>query len=552
MTTLKPFELPSFYRFLMQYEDRKWLIPITRLTWFTIITFTLYVETHRGVTVYTLQQLQLGWQLVFGWAVLSGVLTLIMIQASDKHEKKFSLNLTVLLCVDGLFLGCLVGVTGLTYSVFLFPAILFTMILIFFGHWKQWAPAFGVLGVSSVVTHSYFSLFNETLTSRDYVWAAAGVIIIGLLSTFMVSNLRRHGMQVVRDRMYQKWLEQLNTIIFELMPAGAVVCDGVGRIRRANPVIEPYVRSLMSRQGSILELRSEWQDKSEVAQLISDEPTVRLSSSAEPDGRLFRVVFKPLTLQDPPQDALFLLLMYDVTEIERRQREEEISRRWSSFQNITAGLVHEIRNPLGAILGVIETVLDSDELSKNDKVKMLSMVRYEGERMNSLVQDFLDSMQTNLVLNVEKHDIKKICEDFYQLASKDPRVKSESVAFTFRNNLKGSTLLEVDKDRLLQVLHNLFQNAAHAVITQGDPQAGVVLEIENDGTQGVIIRFLDYGGGISPEIMHRMMDPFFTTKEKGTGLGLSITYRIIEAHNGKLRHVSQKGRPTRAEVWLPY
>lgn len=543
MPNLKPFELPTFYRFLVAQEDRRQLTFIVRLIWFSVVFISLYVETHLQVSLFTPEQLNGAWRWILAWALVAFVLTLL----------RYAWVPLVLLVFDGLTLGAMVGATGLTYSIVLLPWMLYVISIIFLESW-QWTIVLLACVVTGMAIGSYgLPVFDEHLLRVDWMWLGGGGSIIVAVSVFLVSSLRRHGVQIIHDHMYQKWLEQLNTIIFDLMPAGALVCDELGRIQRANPVIEPYVRSLIHRNGSVLELDPIW-SKNQVVQSLMDTEEgamIRLSTLDQPDGRLFRVVFKPLVIHSEPKDALYLLLLYDVTELQRRQEEEEISRRWKSFQNISAGLVHEIRNPLGAILGVIESVLGSDEMRPADKEKMLSMVRYEGQRMNTLVQDFLDSLQTHMVINAERCDVKRVCEDFYQLVSKDPAVKSKNVYIEFRHRLKGSAVIEADKDRLLQVLHNLFRNALYAVTTGGgDSSAGIILELD-DQPGWIVIRCIDHGPGIPKEIMPRILDPFFTTKEKGTGLGLSISYRIIDAHGGKLRFLSHPGRPTRVEVWLP-
>ena len=100
-----------------------------------------------------------------------------------------------------------------------------------------------------------------------------------------------------------------------------------------------------------------------------------------------------------------------------------------------------------------------------------------------------------------------------------------------------------------QVFLNLITNAAQAM---GDRPGKIMLTTRNEGA-GVVVEVEDDGGGIAPEVLPKIFDPFFSTKEigKGTGLGLSISYKIVQQHGGRIAVESQVGTGTRFIVWLP-
>jgi signal transduction histidine kinase len=108
------------------------------------------------------------------------------------------------------------------------------------------------------------------------------------------------------------------------------------------------------------------------------------------------------------------------------------------------------------------------------------------------------------------------------------------------------TTTPIDATQMQQVLVNLVKNAMHAM-TKG----GTLTLQTGEGADGVWVSVTDTGGGIPPEQINRIFEPFYTTRKKGTGLGLMIVQRIVRAHGGRIELESHVGRGTTFRVWLP-
>ena len=216
----------------------------------------------------------------------------------------------------------------------------------------------------------------------------------------------------------------------------------------------------------------------------------------------------------------------------RRERD-----RLAVLGEMSAGLAHEIRNPLGAIKGAAQ-YLNPDSLAK-EQGEFLNIVISEVNRLNRVVTQFLDYAKPSL------QDMIKV--DINTLIIKTVQMVNSAEQFS---NIEIFTELDKDvpnvigeSDRLLQVLLNLIKNAADAVQNKDNGTVTVLSLIEEDidGKEWIKIQVKDNGTGIEPDNIKNLFIPFFTTKEKGVGLGLPICLRIIEEHNGTIDVVSKPG-----------
>jgi signal transduction histidine kinase len=235
------------------------------------------------------------------------------------------------------------------------------------------------------------------------------------------------------------------------------------------------------------------------------------------------------------------------------EKEAQLRRadRLSALGQLSAGLAHEIRNPLGAIKGAVE-ILQDDYPPGHAKAEFYAIILKEVDRLNEVVTNFL-SFARPVSLTFVPLDVTAVLSDLEGLVSGQARRHRVQV---FMNFHAGPARVMADEALLKQAFLNIMLNAVDAMPSGGDLSIATRVVDAAEAAAGGPARWLevvfdDTGIGIGEENLSRIFDPFFTTKKEGTGLGLAITYRIIENHHGTIRVISQPGRGTTFVVLLP-
>ncbi len=251
---------------------------------------------------------------------------------------------------------------------------------------------------------------------------------------------------------------------------------------------------------------------------------------------------------------LFLVLRQIVRRagiiLARRQEEQQAlerqlhhSERLAALGEMTAGVAHEIRNPLGIISSTAELL--QERLAKYEPQNRLArIIVEEANRLNEKVTEFLDFARPRIP-NLRPCDLEAVVDRSLELL--EPEIQRLEIKITRDYHLNGRRLA-LDPDLLHQAFLNLLINAAQAM-----PEGGRLVVATKPGPQGrgSEISFADTGDGIEPESLKKVLNPFFTTKEKGSGLGLPIVKSIIETHQGTLRIDSTVGQGTVVTITLP-
>jgi signal transduction histidine kinase len=217
---------------------------------------------------------------------------------------------------------------------------------------------------------------------------------------------------------------------------------------------------------------------------------------------------------------------------------------------LTAGLAHEVRNPLNAAklqLDVLRRTADRvEDASTRRKIqRRTNVVQDELRRLSLLLDDFLNLARTQRLEPV-RCEARVLLEEVVEL--RRPEIESQGIEF-IEDLDRTSSVLVAERDRLKQVVNNLITNAVEAVADCRQRTVQIVSRTLGDGSWEVAV--IDSGPGISPEVAARAFESFVTTKDAGTGLGLAIVKRIIDLHGGtaKLTRLPEGG--TRASFWIP-
>ena len=236
------------------------------------------------------------------------------------------------------------------------------------------------------------------------------------------------------------------------------------------------------------------------------------------------------------------------------EKETQLRRadRLSALGQLSAGLAHEIRNPLGAIKGAVE-ILQDDYPAGHPKTEFFAILLKEVNRLNDVLTNFL-SFARPVNPHLTPVDVRGVVSALEGLISGQARGRRVQVFTSFHS---GPSRVMADETLLKQAFLNIMLNALEAMPEGGDLAISTRLGWEtaasgaDERPEWLETVFDDTGPGIAEEDLGRIFDPFFTTKKDGTGLGLAITHRIIENHQGTIRVMSQRGKGTTFVITLP-
>jgi len=213
--------------------------------------------------------------------------------------------------------------------------------------------------------------------------------------------------------------------------------------------------------------------------------------------------------------------------------------RLAALGTLTAGLAHEIRNPLVAIKTFTQLLperFDDNEFRNH----FLNVTAGEVDRISSLVNELLEFARPSQP-NLNKEDLNQIVDKMLLLVTTELRKKNLQIVKEFHEYLPPVVM---DKEQMKQVFLNILLNAIDATPENGTITVGTRL-VERNGYQDfaqIIVR--DTGRGIPKEDLDRIFIPFYTTKHQGSGLGLAISHQIVQEHHGSIEVESEEGQGT--------
>jgi len=245
-------------------------------------------------------------------------------------------------------------------------------------------------------------------------------------------------------------------------------------------------------------------------------------------------------------------------ELKKAQMEIIRAEKLASVGRLSAGIAHEIGNPIGIVIGYLELLKQAD-ITEAERTEYIQRTEEEIERINTIIRQLLevsrpsDSGRTAVVVHDLIHDLADVL-----------RVQPLMSSINLSLNLKAvEHTVWADSNQLRQVFLNLIINAADAITSEGKQASGElnISTIIKNGTNPAAkpssayleISFTDDGPGIAKESLGNIFDPFFTTKDpgKGTGLGLSVSFMIVESLGGRMTGFSEDGQGTTMIISLP-
>jgi PAS domain S-box-containing protein len=356
--------------------------------------------------------------------------------------------------------------------------------------------------------------------------------------------------------------DQIGHLVFDLMDdnemlemvlssldRGIIVANNQFKVTLVNRHIRRFVplKSTNPMEQTLWEIIEDPQIAQFVQEVLINEDNIREKHfNLDMKGRTIILSLSLLPLVKEGRVRGNLLYAEDIT---KKKAEEARMRRVESLVSLTtltAGIAHEIKNPLGSIgiyLQLMQKVLNNQcGGCKGELLGYLDVLNEEVERLNSIVVDYLFAVKP-LDTNLEPSDINKVIEELVEFV----HFELEQQGIVIKLSLdKQLPCLYLDEKLMKQVLLNLVKNAAAAMEAGGRLTISTSQESDN-----VCIAVSDTGVGIPEDLRAKIFEPYFTTKDTGTGLGLTLVYKIVKEHGGDMEVESSQGRGATFSVILP-
>ncbi|AKL96730.1 signal transduction histidine-protein kinase AtoS [Clostridium aceticum] len=364
-------------------------------------------------------------------------------------------------------------------------------------------------------------------------------MIIGLITGYLVEKDYKRKKLLEHQIVKLTDLENYTYNILNSIDSGVIAFDSEGNITSTNKQAD----NILGKDQAIKQFFQQHQLLKEVKKVLQEENKglkKEISYLKDEDKEIhLNVTLHPLkNISNRTQGVV--AVVEDFTVIKKLETQVRRGERLAAIGQLASGIAHEIRNPLGIIKTISQTL--QQEMKEEDLREGLEIIEDEIDRANRVIKGLLDFSRPNKI-QVKKFELGDLLKELLRITKKF----GEQQGVDIKLNVGKAVEVEGDTDKLKQAFVNIILNGIQAMETGGK------LEISVDDLDGqwAIITFKDEGQGIEKEVLDKVFNPFFTTKETGSGLGLSITHRIIEEHQGKIEIDSKLEEGTEVRVLLP-
>ena len=404
-------------------------------------------------------------------------------------------------------------------------------------------------GVIPLPEQSWFVATPWT-ASRLYLNLAtnfAGYYATALLTSFISEKLQRTFEELDANRQNLAELRALNQNVIESIPSGLVAISTAGNVAFVNPagaeILRVHPQQLLGKHITDLGFfdGDEWNATRD--DVTAGRVARREKSNVLIDGEprsLGWAITSLNTLEG--KSAGYTVIFQDLTEMKKLEAELRLKDRMAAVGELSAGIAHEIRNPLAAIAGSVQLLKKSQALSPQEQ-RLMSIILKESERLNKSIADFLRFVRPQEKMAAE-FDIAASLAETLDLLANSPELGPNH---RLERQIDPPSFFVIgDGDQIRQVFWNIARNAVQAM-----PSGGVLTVSTEADDATYSIHFADSGRGMSAADQQRLFQPFRTNFPSGTGLGMAISYRIVQEHGGRIDVESREGAGTRITVSLP-
>jgi two-component system sensor histidine kinase PilS (NtrC family) len=469
------------------------------------------------------------------------------------------------LVADVLIEACLIYFTGGIESTFSFMFIItiITASIVLFRRGSLVIASMSSILYGLLLDLQYYGLFsfpsNYPVTpnhlNTSYVFYTMFVNIcafylIAFLCGYLAESTKKKDQELSASHEDLMELKAFNEDILKNIRSGLVVTDLKGKVTLANKAAMEIL--------SIHDLNSKspfWHDlflpidfqatvkflENDADQTLTCNEFINCGSR----GPCF-IGLNLSTIQDAQSKTKGTITSFqDLTEFKRMEDQLKQADILATIGGMSAGIAHELRNPMASIKGSIQLLAEGLTLDPEQKA-LMNIVINESIHLNNIINDFLTYAKPRPP-QLESCNISSLVHDTLTILKNGEMFKKDIAVYIDLE--PENTSISLDIDQMKQVFWNLAINACQAM-----PDGGI-LSVKSS-TKKIkeksykIIEFQDTGVGISKEHINRIFHPFYTTKEKGTGLGLCTAYRIIEEHGGRIEIESEPGRGSLFRIYI--
>lgn len=397
------------------------------------------------------------------------------------------------------------------------------------------------------------SRLSEEETIQSLIIHGSALVAVGLLSGALAEQLRRADQSRIEKEQGLIRLQAFHENVVQSISSGVFTTDADGRITSFNVAAQEAT-------GHALEgvrMRPWWEvfhwqqgDLFGVAPATIITPFTFEAEGKRADGSRLVLGMTLSPLNEAGVRTGLVGVFKDLTEI--RDMQEEMRRReWlATLGEMSAGMAHEIRNPLAALAGAMQ-MLRRDLPLEETNARLMDIAVREATRLDTIITEFLLYARPP-ALNLKDCDLNEVVADTLDLVRHQTGTRANLEIVVMPGS--GKMTAQVDPDQIKQVFWNLATNALQAM--PGGGRLTVMTSRRWVGptkqrAQVIEIAFQDTGEGIKKEALDKIFLPFFTTKKAGSGLGLAAVHRIVDLHGGWIRVESQEGKGSRFVVCLP-
>ena len=430
---------------------------------------------------------------------------------------------------------------------------IFKQIMLLSGHesiWRSVQPFSGSINTLMFMFVASVTLFFERI-QKIYQQISKDKQTISSAHNELV-YLNRNLEQIVEQRTGALALsEHKYRRIFEVSKDMILVTGKDGIILELNP--EGYAMLGLKRADSLngkkfkdfFSDEKDWEHIDKILERKGFITNIEIELKHADGARMGALVSGSFDAGQPGQEETTHFLVKDIEQ--RRLMEKQMTQadKLASVGQLSAGIAHEINNPLGVILGYTQLLL-RNEIIETVRYKDLKTIEKHVKNCKSIVEDLLNFARSSKP-EIKTTHINEAAEDVLSFILHHSKLDGIDIIRSYDEDAPPMLL---DEKKIKQVLINLLMNAGHAVGKKGSISLSTKY-IEHDNK--VAITVADTGYGIEKNNLQRIFDPFFTTKKtgEGTGLGLSVSYGIVKSHGGEVLVESKPGKGTQFTVLLP-
>jgi two-component system sensor histidine kinase PilS (NtrC family) len=355
-----------------------------------------------------------------------------------------------------------------------------------------------------------------------------GFCAVAYLSNYLSENWRHTGAELQKSTGQIAFLQAFSDRIIDSLGSGLVTTDLEGNIYLFNHA----ARDITGHASDEALRMTIWQVFPGMLSKVESARFELLTAHRNGKEIYLRFSVSPIMIDDK-KTAGYVWCFDDQTELrmlERRMRQKE---QMATIGIMSAGIAHEIRNPLASITGSFK-LLKSELSLDSDQKNLAEIITREAERLNRTISDFL-SYAKPVAPKPKTLELSHLVTDLVNLMRNSADLKP---AHTIETKL-DSVQARVDESMMRQVFYNLASNAFKAM-----PNGGTLTISVERRNGGARIQFADTGIGLAEDDLKRLFVPFNSSFRNGTGLGLPIVYQIVTAHNGMITVKSRKGAGT--------